>query len=41
MDEQQLLDKHEFGTYLDGLYDALTMSKAEIRQAIKIITESD
>lgn len=41
MDENELLAKYELGTYLDGLKDALDMTKAEIRQAIKIILEAE
>lgn len=40
MDEQEILDNHEMGTYLDGLRDALKMSKAEIKRAIKIIVNA-
>ena len=41
MSENELLDKHEMGTYLDGLRDALEMTKPEIRRAIKIIEEGE
>lgn len=40
MDKDELLAKHELGTYLDGLYDALNMSKPQIKKAIKIIVEN-
>lgn len=41
MTGQELIDKHELGTYLDGLRDALSMNKNEIRKAIKVIEESE
>lgn len=34
-------DAHENSTYLQGLIAAYTMTKPQIRKAIKIITESD
>jgi len=34
---EELIANHEHGTYLDGLRDALEMTKAEIRKAIEII----
>lgn len=37
--KEELLVKEELGTYLEGLVDALQMTKAEIRKAIKIIIE--
>jgi hypothetical protein len=39
MDIQDLLNRQELGTYLDGLKDALNMSKSEIRKTIKIIQD--
>lgn len=37
----ELLARAELGTYLEGLADALVMSKPEIRKAIKIIIGVD
>lgn len=41
INRNDLLAKAELSTYLDGLADALSMTKPEIRQAIKIIIEAE
>lgn len=41
MDKEELLAKQELDTYLQGLIDALEMTKPQIRKAIKIITEEE
>ena len=41
MDEKELIAKAELGTYLDGLKDAQYMTTRKIKQAIKIIIESN
>lgn len=41
LDKEELLAKYELGTYLNGLQDALYMTKPEIRRAIKTIIESE
>jgi hypothetical protein len=40
-DEEELLARYELSTYLDGLRDALELTKAEIKKAIKIIEEAE
>lgn len=40
MDKETLLTNQELGTYLEGLMDALEMTKPQIRKAIKIIQEN-
>lgn len=37
--KQELLDSYETCTYLDGLKDALDMTKEEIQKAIDIIVK--
>lgn len=41
MDKDELLAKEELATYLDGLRDALYMTKPQIKRAIKIIVEEE
>ena len=41
MDKDELLARYELSTYLDGLRDALEMTKPQIKKAIKIIEESE
>lgn len=41
LSKDELVAKYELGTYFEGLCDALEMSKAELRKAIKILEESD
>lgn len=41
MDKDDLLAKYELNTYLDGLRDALYMTKLQIKRAIKIIEEGE
>lgn len=41
MTKEYILAAAELGTYLDGLKDALKMTKPEIRKAIKIIQEEE
>lgn len=36
---EELFDKQELRTYLDGLRDALNMTKPQLRKAIKILEE--
>ena len=40
MDKEELLAKEELSTYLDGLKDALEMSKPELRKVIKFLMEN-
>lgn len=40
MTKEDLLANQEVGTYLDGLRDALEMTKPQLRKAIKIIEEN-
>lgn len=41
MQKEELLANHELGTYLDGLRDALGMTKSQIKRAIDIIEEGE
>jgi len=38
--KEELIAKHEHGTYLDGLYDAQDMTKKEIANAIEIVVNN-
>ena len=41
MTKEEILANQELSTYYDGLADALNMTKAEIRKAMKIIEEAE